>query len=68
VTRLAEQLVQQAGDAAWEGRIIQTRAGQKLWLTAARADLSFRIRLRKTLPAAGPREAIATPTGDEPAA
>lgn len=68
VTRLGEELLQEAGDAAWEGRVIQTRAGQKLWLTAARADLSFRTRLRKALPAAGPREAIATPTGDEPAA
>ena len=52
VDRLAHRLVSQAGDAAWEGRVIETRNGQKLWLTASRADLFFRTRLRKALPAA----------------
>lgn len=36
--------------------MIETRNGQDLWLTASRADLSFRIRLRKALPAANPPE------------
>lgn len=69
VRRLADQLVREAGDAAWEGRVIQTRAGQRLWLTAARADLAARTRLRKALPAAaGPHEGTGAPAGDEPAA
>lgn len=69
VLRLADQLVREAGDAAWEGRIIQTRTGQKLWLTASHADLSFRTRLRKALPAAAdPGQVISARAGDEPAA
>lgn len=67
VIRLAEQLLHQAGDAAWEGRIIETRTGQKLWLTASRADLNFRVRLRKVLPAAQ-GEATETLPSSEPAA
>lgn len=69
VMRLADQLVHEAGETAWKGRIIQTRAGLKLWLTAAHADLSFRTRLRKDLSAVGgPSEAIHASAGDEPAA
>jgi CRISPR system Cascade subunit CasA len=49
---LAAQLLAEVGDAAWQGRVIETRAGQKLWLTAPRAELSFRTRLREALPAA----------------
>ena len=29
IGRLADQLLAEAGDAAWEGRVIQTRAGQE---------------------------------------
>ena len=51
VQRLADQLIRDAGDAAWEGRVIETRTGQKLWLTSGRAAATFRTRLRKALPA-----------------
>ncbi len=50
IARLGAQEVQDAGDAAWEGRVIQTGKGQELWLTASRADATFRYRLRKALP------------------
>lgn len=50
ITRLGAQKVQDAGDAAWEGRVILTGKGQELWLTASRADATFRYRLRKVLP------------------
>ncbi|MEU0520962.1 type I-E CRISPR-associated protein Cse1/CasA [Streptosporangium sp. NPDC006007] len=56
VGRLGDDLLREAGDAAWGGRMVATRNGQDLWLTASRADLSFRIRLRKALPAANPPE------------
>ncbi|SNT60764.1 CRISPR-associated protein, Cse1 family [Actinomadura meyerae] len=54
IARLGAQEVQDAGDAAWEGRVIQTGKGQELWLTASRADATFRYRLRKALPGALP--------------
>jgi CRISPR system Cascade subunit CasA len=54
VTRLGAQEVEDAGDAAWEGRVIQTGKGQDLWLTASRADATFRYRLRKVLPGTAP--------------
>jgi CRISPR system Cascade subunit CasA len=50
IGRLGDELLRSAGDAAWEGRVIKTKAGQELWLTASRADLTFRSRLRKALP------------------
>ncbi|MBB2910398.1 CRISPR system Cascade subunit CasA [Streptosporangium becharense] len=50
VSRLGDQLLRSAGDAAWEGRVIKAQ-GQELWLTASRADWMFRTRLRKALPA-----------------
>jgi CRISPR system Cascade subunit CasA len=52
IGRLGSDLVRSAGEGAWDGRVIQTRSGQELWLTAAQADLTFRGRLRKALPAA----------------
>ncbi|MDB4873143.1 MAG: CRISPR-associated protein Cse1 family [Gemmatimonadales bacterium] len=50
LTRLGDELLASAGDAAWEGRVIKTKAGQELWLTASYADLAFRSKLRKVLP------------------
>ncbi|MEU9891033.1 type I-E CRISPR-associated protein Cse1/CasA [Sphaerisporangium sp. NPDC051011] len=52
VRRLGADLVREAGDAAWDGRVIETRNGQKLWLNAAQADLTFLARLRRMLPTA----------------
>lgn len=69
VGRLGDDLLREAGDAAWGGRMVATRNGQDLWLTASRADLSFRIRLRKALPAADPPKPRTPPESrdtDEP--
>ncbi|MEU7831270.1 MULTISPECIES: type I-E CRISPR-associated protein Cse1/CasA [unclassified Nonomuraea] len=52
ISRVGNDLLRAAGDAAWEGRVIQTKKGQSLWLTASHADLVFRARLRSALPAA----------------
>ncbi|MFA1551771.1 type I-E CRISPR-associated protein Cse1/CasA [Actinomadura chokoriensis] len=54
VARLGAQEVADAGDGAWEGRIVQTGKGQELWLTASRADATFRYRLCKVLPGTAP--------------
>lgn len=61
VARLGAQEVTDAGDAAWEGRVIQTGKGQELWLTASRADATFRYRLRKVLPGIAPEPQEAEP-------
>lgn len=61
LARLGAQEVADAGDGAWEGRVIQTGKGQ-LWLTSSRAEAIFRYRLRKALPGTGPE-----PEADEPA-
>lgn len=52
VRRVGEELLRSAGDTAWAGRVIKTKQGQDLWLTASHADLAFRTRLRTALPAA----------------
>ncbi len=49
VAGIGDRLVGEAGEAAWAGRVIDTRNGP-LWLTASRADLRFRAALKKTLP------------------
>ncbi|MEU8124933.1 type I-E CRISPR-associated protein Cse1/CasA [Spirillospora sp. NPDC049024] len=54
VTQLGAQEVTDAGDGAWEGRVVQTGKGQELWLTSARADATFQYRLRKALPGTAP--------------
>lgn len=61
VSGLGDELIRQAGDAAWEGRVIETRAGQDMWLNASQADLLFRIRLRKALPLAAPDDTTSEP-------
>ncbi|MFC4561832.1 type I-E CRISPR-associated protein Cse1/CasA [Nocardiopsis mangrovi] len=49
VLDLGKRLVDQAGDAAWTGRLIDTATGS-FWLTAGGADLRFRAELNKGLP------------------
>lgn len=51
---LGDEVLRDAGDAAWEGRVIQTKQGQDLWLNASGADRVFRAKLRKVLPLAFP--------------
>ncbi|GAB3450180.1 hypothetical protein GCM10027570_25110 [Streptomonospora sediminis] len=46
---LGKQLVDQAGDAAWTGRLIEAKNGS-FWLTAGGADLRFRAALKQELP------------------
>ncbi|WP_079032211.1 type I-E CRISPR-associated protein Cse1/CasA [Streptomyces specialis] len=48
VSGLGDQLLDDAGLAAWEGRVVQTRDGWR-WLNDAFADLRFRTRLKKHL-------------------
>ncbi|WP_405088579.1 type I-E CRISPR-associated protein Cse1/CasA [Microbispora sp. NBC_01389] len=52
VRRLGYEVLREAGDAAWEGRVIETKQGQALWLNAPGAERSFHARLRKALPLA----------------
>ncbi|WP_181957793.1 type I-E CRISPR-associated protein Cse1/CasA [Nonomuraea longispora] len=68
VSRLGNELLRTAGDPAWEGRVIETKKGQSLWLNASAADLIFRARLRAALPAARPKEREPLPpdTGEVP--
>lgn len=46
--RLGEQLVSQAGHAAWDGRVVAAKKGSE-WLNSASAERWFRIRLSKAL-------------------
>lgn len=48
----ADAMLRSAPDAAWQGRVIVTRQGSDLWLTASRADLNFRMGLSNALPLA----------------
>ncbi|MFF5638146.1 type I-E CRISPR-associated protein Cse1/CasA [Streptomyces sp. NPDC012825] len=48
LTRHGRQLVAEAGDAAWQGRLVSSKQGS-LWLNSALADKWFRARLRKNL-------------------
>jgi CRISPR system Cascade subunit CasA len=46
--------------------VVQTNKGQSLWLTASRADLVFRSRLRSALPTVETKVRPTTPPdGDE---
>ena len=62
-----DELLRSAGDGAWEGRVIKTKAGQVLWLTASHADSAFRTALRRALPLATTGQSDSPPeeqTGD----
>ncbi|MGW5590881.1 type I-E CRISPR-associated protein Cse1/CasA [Streptomyces sp. NPDC003857] len=48
LTQLGNQLITQAGDAAWQGRTITGKKGTQ-WLNAGLADRWFRTRLAKAL-------------------
>lgn len=48
ISRLGEELIAQAGDAAWAGRIVPSKKGA-LWLNSALADRLFSRRLRTGL-------------------
>jgi len=48
IADLGEDLVAAAGDAAWEGRMVDAKGGPQ-WLTAALAHLRFRARLNRAL-------------------
>lgn len=50
VSRLGRQLLAEAGDPAWEGRVIRTKSGHELWLNAARAGAMFHTALATALP------------------
>ncbi|SDH02056.1 CRISPR system Cascade subunit CasA [Sinosporangium album] len=58
VSRLGDELLRSAGDAAWEGRVVETKKGQDIWLTASYADLAFRTRLSRALPMATLNEPV----------
>ncbi|MFE2034224.1 type I-E CRISPR-associated protein Cse1/CasA [Streptomyces scopuliridis] len=48
VRRLGDRLMSEAGDDAWEGRVVAAKKGSE-WLNSALADTRFRFRLGKAL-------------------
>ncbi|MFJ1596235.1 type I-E CRISPR-associated protein Cse1/CasA [Streptomyces sp. NPDC088261] len=71
VIGLGERLLTHAGDAAWEGRTVESKTGTE-WLNSALADGWFRSRLSKALgdpfPTAPPTdEPAGPPSGTHPA-
>ncbi|MFL1429140.1 MULTISPECIES: type I-E CRISPR-associated protein Cse1/CasA [unclassified Nocardiopsis] len=68
VSEIGDDLVRATGDAAWQGRVVHTSKGD-LWLNTARADLLFRVGLRKALTMTLPEDAVApeppSGTGDD---
>ncbi|MFE2347968.1 type I-E CRISPR-associated protein Cse1/CasA [Kitasatospora cineracea] len=53
VSGLGSDLISQAGEAAWQGRMVATKQGEA-WLNTSSADLWFRSRLKRALPLAFP--------------
>ncbi|WP_329460901.1 type I-E CRISPR-associated protein Cse1/CasA [Streptomyces sp. NBC_01431] len=51
IARIGAELVAAAGEAAWQGRVIDHAKGQS-WLNTASVDLRFRTRLKERLPLA----------------
>ena len=47
---LGEELVNAAGENAWQGRVVTGRDGRAVWLSSTRADQIFVARLSKALP------------------
>ncbi|WP_131738864.1 type I-E CRISPR-associated protein Cse1/CasA [Actinomadura roseirufa] len=66
LARLGGQEVANAGDRAWEGRVVETGKGQDLWLTAPRAEATFRYRLHKRLPGTAPEREPDRPAEEAP--
>jgi CRISPR system Cascade subunit CasA len=52
IRALGEELVQDAGEAAWQGRVVTAKDGRDLWLSSTRAEQVFAARLAKALPGA----------------
>nr|WP_156003842.1 type I-E CRISPR-associated protein Cse1/CasA [Streptomonospora sp. PA3] len=57
---LGDRLVAEAGDAAWTGRLIETKNGT-FWLTAGGADLRFRAALNEALSMSATDPAVREP-------
>lgn len=55
VGELGRRLLDSAGPATWEGRLVETREGGTRWIDDSQAELWFRRRLNAVLPAASPR-------------
>jgi CRISPR system Cascade subunit CasA len=53
-SRIAEELVDEVGSAAWEGRVVTTKRGQ-LWLNDAQAAQRFHAKLKEVLPMSAER-------------
>ena len=51
VSRLGDELIESAGEASWEGRVLDIKTGA-FWLNTSSVDLRFRRALRKCLPLA----------------
>ncbi|MFC7326645.1 type I-E CRISPR-associated protein Cse1/CasA [Marinactinospora rubrisoli] len=49
VDGIGRELVTNAGEAAWTGRVIEMEKGDQLWLTAGQAERRFRSDLNKAL-------------------
>lgn len=55
VRRIARELLDDVGDAAWQGRLVEPLGGGKaVWLNDCRAEQSFYFRLDKALPLSTP--------------
>ncbi|WP_089227151.1 type I-E CRISPR-associated protein Cse1/CasA [Actinacidiphila glaucinigra] len=65
VARLADDVINTAGETAWQGRLVSSAKGQT-WLNADLADLWFRSRLNKALPLAADSAAGAVPAQKAP--
>ncbi|MFG2948344.1 type I-E CRISPR-associated protein Cse1/CasA [Streptomyces adustus] len=70
IRQLGDQLITQAGDAAWQGRTVTDKKGTQ-WLNAGLADKWFRGRLARVLPGAyapgtEPESALALPAPTSP--
>ncbi|MFG2245795.1 type I-E CRISPR-associated protein Cse1/CasA [Spirillospora sp. NPDC048823] len=52
IRTLGEELVNAAGETAWQGRVVTAKDGRDVWLSSTRADQIFAARLAKALPSA----------------
>ncbi|WP_234018571.1 MULTISPECIES: type I-E CRISPR-associated protein Cse1/CasA [unclassified Streptomyces] len=65
VARLADDVINAAGETAWQGRLVSSAKGET-WLNADLADLWFRSRLSKALPMAADTGEAAVPAQHVP--